>query len=232
MNRIFKAFFNRNKCCCVVSSEHSKAKSKIVSASIVGTAALLISISSAYAGIRLVGVYEDSYPSGADHRGEYRLFDNTEIEFSNYRQNLAGASQNEHSVIMSGIDQNLGNNSFSIGGMENMPDSQTVYIGYGNSYGGFYKDLKEGETVGFVDSISAQEQNGIYSYTVKYSKVSKDENGKISIIWNGQESFTCSADDSNCPIFTGSLDAGDRERIQLQSCLFCVPSVESLVLHD
>ena len=214
MNRIFKAFFNRNKCCCVVSSEHSKAKSKIVSASIVGTAALLISISSAYAGIRLVGVYEDSYPSGADHRGEYRLFDNTEIEFSNYRQNLAGASQNEHSVINSGIDQNLGNNSFSIGGMENMPDSQTVYIGYGNSYGGFYKDLKEGETVGFVDSISAQEQNGIYSYTVKYSKVSKDENGKISIIWNGQESFTCSADDSNCPIFTGSLDAGDREKIQ------------------
>lgn len=215
MNRIFKAFFNRNKCCCVVSSEHSKAKSKIVSSSLIGALALLISISPAYSFVRIVGVHNaNAYPGSDDYNGTYHLFNNVEIEFTNYRQNMGGASQNQHGVIGAFINQSLNNNSFSIGGMENMPDSQTVYFGYGDSYGGFFRDLKEGESVGFVDSISAQEQNGNYSYTIKYSKVSKDENGKISIVYNGRESFTCSNTDSNCPIFTGSLDSDDREKIQ------------------
>ena len=215
MNRIFKAFFNRNKCCCVVSSEHSKAKSKIVSSSLIGALALLISISPAYSFVRIVGVHNaNAYPGSDDYNGTYHLFNNVEIEFTNYRQNIAGFSENQHGVIGAHINQNLNNNSFSIGGIENMPDSQTVYFGYGDSYGGFFRDLKEGESVGFVDSISAQEQNGNYSYTIKYSKVSKDENGKISIVYNGRESFTCSNTDSNCPIFTGSLDSDDREKIQ------------------
>ena len=220
MNRVFKTFFNRYKNCCVVISENSKAisgKSNFSKSALITTSIILLSClaSSSISALELVGTWTSRYLY--DSNENFFLFDDTHIDFSNHRLN-SGSSNPTGSIYNSYVNQDISNNSFSIGGMDaagEMPDSETVYLGYGNLYNGFFQDLKNNEKVGFVESISASENNGTYTYTVKYSKVSKNDVGLINIRYHETETFTCNSTDENCPIFTGSLTASsNKEEIE------------------
>ena len=211
MNRTFKTFFNRYKNCCVVTSENSKTQNKKSSSSkskFLAATLFLLSLASSpsLSAVQILGTYNSNYNQPTN----FYLFDNTHLEFSNHRLNSGGSRPTGTVYDDSYIVQDQQNNSFSIGGMgssSQLPAAETVFLGYGDAYGGFFQTLKNNEKAGFVESITASENSGTYTYTVKYSKVSKNDVGLINIRYHETETFTCSSSDENCPIFTGSLTA-------------------------
>lgn len=211
MNKIYKAFFSKTKGCVIVASEaaksHGKSDRKSVTKALVVLFGMALCTGTVQAAINFIG-YVDA------NNNHYLNDENNSLISMGLWKGVSPTLQNPNDT---GLIYDINKGSYSFAGMPtpNLPEENTVYFGLGNSSGGFFRDLKEGEVANFIKSIECTKNyQGKYYYRIYYNRMVKDEVGKISLESGGYESYVCDQSKQNCPMSFGqTLNSNNKEEL-------------------